>query len=126
LVAIAYDGISQTSSDSTILPNEKLRLAINKIEAGKVSVEQISLLNNKVSLLKSQLSNKDSLISDYKNTVLDLKNINERDKRIISEGDRVIGSQAKVIGLMQKKMRTQSWLKWVFFGAGLGAGLLIK
>jgi hypothetical protein len=126
MVAIVSGGTSQTLNDSTLLPNDKLRLAINKIEAGKISYEQIASLNEKVGLLQHQIAVKDSLMVDYRKTIDDLKKVNEKSNRIINEGDRILNTHIKLIELMQKKIRTQSWMKWVFLGVGVAFGRLIK
>lgn len=63
-LTIAFGGISQTSkSDTTCIPNEKLREAISKIEEGKVAKEEIKLLKEQMANYESRLYVKDSIIS---------------------------------------------------------------
>jgi hypothetical protein len=66
-ILIAFRGISQTSNDSvTCIPNSQLKLAIVKIEQGKLVKQELDLTNEKVNLLEGRLVLKDSVITFLK------------------------------------------------------------
>lgn len=62
-LTIASAGISQTSKDTTCIPNEKLREAIVKIEEGKIAKEEIKLLKEQMANYEARIYLKDSIIN---------------------------------------------------------------
>lgn len=125
-ILIALRGISQTSNDSvTCIPNSQLKVAIVKIEQGKIYKEELDATNQKVKYLENRIVLKDSVITFYK----------ERDSlhnKMTWIYESSIDNYKKIIDNLQEKYRMQRSIsrrqklaKWGTFLAGLGGGYLI-
>jgi hypothetical protein len=125
-ILIAFRGISQTSNDSvTCIPNSQLKLAIVKIEQGKLVKQELDLTNEKVNLLEGRLVLKDSVITF-------LKEKDALNNKMMWSFEDTIDNYKKVIENLEQKYklqrsvsRRQKLAKWGTFIAGLGGGYLI-
>lgn len=125
-ILIAFRGISQTSNDSvTCIPNSQLKLAIVKIEQGKLVKQELDLTNEKVKLLEGRIVLKDSIITF-------LREKDALNNKMMWSYDDTIDNYKKVIENLEQKYklqrsvsRRQKLAKWGTFIAGLGGGFLI-
>jgi hypothetical protein len=124
-ILTAFRGISQTSNDSTCLPNSQLKLAIVKIEQGKLLKQELELTNQKVNLLEGRILLKDSIITF-------LKEKNGLHEKMMWSYEASIDNYKKIIDNLDQKYklqrsiaRRQKLAKWGTFIAGLGGGYLI-
>lgn len=125
-ILIAFRGISQTSNDSvTCIPNSQLKLAIVKIEQGKLVKQELDLTNEKVNLLEGRIVLKDSIITF-------LREKDALNNKMMWSYDDTIENYKKVIENLEQKYklqrsisRRQKLAKWGTFIAGLGGGFLI-
>jgi hypothetical protein len=125
-ILIAFHGISQTSNDSiTCLPNSQLKLAIVKIEQGKLYKQELDLTNEKVKVLENSIVLKDSMI-------IFLRDKDALNNKMMWSYDDTIDNYKKMIGNLEDKYklqrsisRRQKLAKWGTFIAGLGGGYLI-
>ena len=118
--------ISQTSSDTTCLPNAQLKKAINLIERGKVAEEELVHTKQLVTILENKVTVKDSVITKlfaekdiYSNLVRNYEQELSNDKNIIKNLE-------KSITLEKRISRKQKLSKWIVGVAGIGLGLLIS
>ena len=118
--------ISQTSSDTTCLPNSQLKKAINLIERGKVAEEELVHTKKLVTVLENKVTVKDSVITKlfaekdiYSNLVRNYEQELSNDKNIIKNLE-------KSITLEKRISRKQKLSKWIVGVAGIGLGLLIS
>lgn len=125
-ILIAFRGISQTSNDSvTCIPNTQLKLAIVKIEQGKLYKQELEFTNEKVKLLESRIVLKDSVITF-------LKEKDSLHDKMMGSYESSIYNYKKIIENLEEKYklqrsisRRQKLAKWGTFIAGLGGGYLI-
>jgi hypothetical protein len=125
-ILIAFRGISQTSNDSvTCIPNSQLKLAIVKIEQGKLYKQELELTNQKVNLLEGRIVLKDSVITF-------LKEKNALHEKMMWSYEATIDNYKKIVDNLDQKYklqrsisRRQKLAKWGTFIAGLGGGYLI-
>ena len=122
---IAFDCISQTSSDTTCLPNEQLKKVINKLETCKVVESELLQFKELTELQKQRINSKDSIISayisqtgNYKAAIQNLEKSGENLKKIID-------IQKEQLIIRDKMMRRQKLSKYLAAALGLGAGILI-
>lgn len=118
-------GISQTSSDTTCLPNSQLKKAINLIERGKVAEEELGHTKQLVTVLENKVTVKDSVINklfaekDIYTALI--KNFEQE----VANDKNIIKNLEKSITLEKRISRKQKLSKWVVGLAGIGLGLLI-
>ena len=62
-ILIASEGISQTSTDTTCIPNTQLKKVINRIEACKILEEELALSKEQLNLAKDRINLKDTTIA---------------------------------------------------------------
>jgi hypothetical protein len=125
-ILIAFRGISQTSNDSvTCIPNSQLKLAIVKIEQGKLYKQELEYTNDKVKLLEGRIVLKDSVI-------IFLKEKDSLHDKMMGNYESSIYNYKKIIENLEEKYklqrsisRRQKLAKWGTFIAGLGGGYLI-
>jgi len=125
-ILIAFRGISQTSNDSvTCIPNTQLKLAIVKIEQGKLYKQELEFTNEKVKLLEGRIVLKDSVITF-------LKEKDSLHDKMMGSYESSIYNYKKIIENLEEKYklqrsisRKQKLAKWGTFIAGLGGGYLI-
>lgn len=100
--------LSQTSKDSTIIPDSQLRLALQLVEKGKQCEVELSLQKEKNSLLVEQVSNKNEQIASYKKSMqtnIDLIKTYEETNKNLSLQKMV--SDATVKSLQSELKRTK-------------------
>lgn len=125
ILLTAYEATSQTSADTTCLPNEQLKKAINRIETCKVIEEE--LVNTKTLLINSEkrVSNRDSAISVFKQSELTYKNLVANYEQNLSNDKKIIGNLEKTITLQKRISRRQKLSKWIVGGLGIAIGYFI-
>ena len=104
---MTFQGTSQTLDSATSIPNQQLRKAINLIEKGKITQQELDTTKKLVSVLNERITVKDSIIYQYKqkdtlwqkidsvnnNKILNLKTIINNDNQIISIQNKTIRRQ---------------------------------
>lgn len=115
--------LSQSSSDSTTLPNSQLRLALQQIEIGR---QQVSLLTQQTELLTRRIEVKDSLIENCRIESAMLRLLIDNYKA--TEGNYKIsaGLMGTQIFALQKKVRRQKTSKFfITAGAVVAAAIIL-
>jgi hypothetical protein len=124
-ILTAFRGISQTSNDSTCLPNSQLKLAIVKIEQGKLVKQELDLTNEKVNLLEGRIVLKDSVITFLKEKDALHNKMMWSYEASIDNYKKIIDNLDQKYKLQRSIARRQKLAKWGTFIAGLGGGYLI-
>lgn len=122
----AYQGISQTSSDSvTCIPNAQLKKAINLIEKGKVVEEELVATKELLKNSETRLSVKDSIIGKYQLSENQYKALVKNFEENVKNDSRIIYNLNTQIKLTQKIARRQKLSKYIVGILGVGIGYLI-
>ncbi len=123
---IALPGISQTSSDTTCLPNDQLKKAINRIEVCKVIESELNESKNLIVLQSERLKNKDSVIAKQKEQSESLKALvgNLEQNRDNLQG--IIKIQKEQLIIRDKMRKRQSRTKYLTAALGVALGILIS
>ena len=122
----AYQGISQTSSDSvTCIPNSQLKKAINLIEKGKVVEEELVATKELLKNSETRLSVKDSIIGKYQLSENQYKAFVKNLEENVKNDSRIIYNLNTQIKLTQKIARRQKLSKYIVGILGVGIGYLI-
>ena len=122
----AYQGISQTSSDSvTCLPNAQLKKAINLIEKGKVVEEELVATKELLKNSETRLSLKDSIIRKYQLSEKEYKSLVTNFEQNLNNDKRIIYNLETQIKLSKKIARRQKLSKYIVGILGVSIGYLI-
>lgn len=66
ILLLSFQGLSQSSkTDSTVIANSQLKIALKKIEQGKLDAQQLALQIRGNEILRERLLVKDSIIATY-------------------------------------------------------------
>lgn len=122
---IAYEGISQTSKDTTCLPNEQLRRAINRLETCKVTEEELSITKSLLGNAEKRLINRDSLILVFIRAEGNYRTLIDNYEQTLVNDKNIINKLEKTITLQNRTIRKQKWGKWAVAVLGVGVGILI-
>ena len=123
----AYQGISQTSSDSvTCLPNAQLKKAINLIEKGKVVEEELVATKELLKNSETRLSLKDSIIGKYQLSEKEYKSLVTNFENNLNNDKRIIYNLETQIKLSKKIARRQKLSKYIVGILGVSIGYLIS
>ena len=123
----AYQGISQTSSDSvTCLPNAQLKKAINLIEKGKVVEEELVATKELLKNSETRLSLKDSIIGKYQLSEKEYKSLVTNFENNLNNDKRIIYNLETQIKLSKKIARRQKLSKYILGILGVSIGYLIS
>ena len=122
---LIFKGISQTSNDSiTCIPNSQLKLAINKIEEGKVLKQELQLSKSSIVYLENSNITKDDIIKQYeKKDSLNSLIISGYKESINNLNSRINNSDFKYV-LQSVKLKRQKFKKWGTLILGIGIGYL--
>ena len=126
ILLTASVGISQTSSDTTCLPNAQLKKAINLIERGKVAEEELGHTKQLVTILENKVTVKDSVITKLFAEKDIYTNLVRNYEQQVSNDKNIIKNLEKSITLEKRISRKQKLSKWIVGLAGIGLGLLIS
>lgn len=119
-------GISQNLNDSvTSIPNYQLRLAINLIEKGKVTQEELDSTKQLVTYLNTRIIKKDSILMLYGQIDMNWKKIDGVNKEKIVNLNQVITNSNKIIDIQAKSIRKGKFAKIALLVLGFGTGVLI-
>ena len=127
LANLTLSGISQTVSDSvTCLPNSKLRKAIKQIEDCKIVKEELAATKNTVFILQEKIDLRDHLIQNYeaKDSLSEARI--ENLQSISSIKDKQILNEKSIQAIQNIKIKTLKINKWLYSGAGLFVGIILK
>jgi DNA-binding XRE family transcriptional regulator len=126
LALTKYQGISQNYSDSvTSIPNSKLRKAINLIEEGKVTKEELKLSKETIKYMEHRLEVKDSIIYKYATKDLYWKQVDSNNKLEIVNYKKVITNTNQMYDIQTKNYKKQKRLGFVKLAFGVLIGLFI-
>lgn len=119
-----YNGISQTVSDSTKIPDYQLKRAINVIEVGKVAKKELTAYQVKSAFQDSLLTVKDSTINELKkkdsvNRVKDKVYLD-----IIGNYKKTVSNQEMIYALQGMKISRLQTKKWVLLVLGVASGIV--
>lgn len=124
-ILIASEGISQTSTDTTCLPNTQLKKVINRIEACKVIEEELTLSKQQLSLATDRINLKDSTISKFQVQGANYERLIENYKKTETTYRAVVDTQEKQLVLQKKLIRRKGFSKWIVGALGIGLGYFI-
>ena len=124
-ILTASEGISQTSTDTTCLPNSQLKKVINRIEACKVIEEELTLSKSQLTVYNERVIVKDSIISKLHLQGANYERLIENYKKTETTFRSIVDTQEKQINLQKKLIRRKGFSKWIVGALGLGIGYLI-
>ncbi len=120
------EGISQNLNDSvTCIPNEQLRKAINLIEQGKITKEELDSTKQLVLFLNKRINTKDSILIRYGQKDQYWKKIDGVNKEKIGNLNQVISNQNKVIEIKDYTIRKQKKIGIMKLLLGVALGFFI-
>lgn len=126
LVLMTSKGISQNLNDSvTCIPNEQLRKAINLIEQGKITKEELDSTKQLVLYLNKRINTKDSILIRYGQKDQYWKKIDGVNKEKIGNLNQVISNQNKVIEIKDSTIRKQKKIGIMKLLLGVSLGFFI-
>lgn len=124
-IALTLCAHSQSSRDSTLLPNDQLRLALQKIEEGKQCAQELQLQKEQNKLLYQRIDVKDSIILKYKTVSETLNHLIDNYKLSESNLESQTELQAKGIKKLERSLKWQKVKTLFTAGAGIvGIGTL--
>jgi hypothetical protein len=122
-----FKGISQNSNDSvTCIPNYQLRKAINLIEKGKVTQEELDSTKQLVIYLNKRITAKDSILFRYGQKDQYWEKIDGVNKEKITNLNTVVDNQNKVINIQSRSIRRGKFGKIALLVLGFSTGILIS
>jgi hypothetical protein len=101
-------------------------LAINLIEKGKVTQEELDSTKQLVTYLNTRIVKKDSILMLYGQRDLNWKKIDGVNKDKIGNLNQVITNSNKIIDIQAKSIRRGKFGKVALLALGFGAGILIS
>jgi len=124
-ILIASEGISQTSTDTTCIPNTQLKKVINRIEACKVLEEELALSKEQLNLAKDRINLKDTTILKLQLQGSNYERLIENYKKTETTFRSIVDNQEKQIILQKKLIRRKGFSKWIVGALGIGIGYFI-
>ncbi len=124
-ILIASEGISQTSTDTTCLPNTQLKKIINRIEACKVIEEELTLSKEQLNLAQGRINLKDTTIAKLQLQGANYERLIDNYKKTETSYRSVVDNQQKQINLQNKLIRRKGFSKWIVGALGIGIGYFI-
>jgi hypothetical protein len=100
-------------------------LAINLIEKGKVTQEELDSTKLLVSYLNTRIVKKDSILILYSQRDINWKRIDGVNKDKIGNLNKVITNSNKIIDIQAKSIRRSKLCKIALLVIGFGAGIII-
>ena len=122
---MSYNGISQTASDSTKLPNWQLKRAINVIENGKIVKQELDYSKQKMKFQDSLIVLKDTTINAYAIKDSIYKNSISAYKRALSNIQQSLRKSEAIVNLQIQSLKKEKYKKWLTFIAGIAGGYAI-
>lgn len=120
-------GISQNLNDSvTCIPNYQLRKAINLIEKGKVTQEELDSTKQLVLFLNKRIATKDSILLRYGQKDQYWKKIDGVNKEKIGNLNTIVDNQNKVINIQSRSIKRGKFGKIALLVLGFSTGILIS
>lgn len=125
IMLIALESISQTSADTVCLPLSQLKIAINKIEEGKVMGKEIVLLKDKLEMVERRVMVKDSIILVYQKNESNYRRLINNYESNISNNSTIVANLEKSLKYQRRVANRQKFQKWMVAVLGVGVGYLI-
>ena len=125
MVAMTSRGISQTLDSVTCIPNSQLRIAINLIEKGKITQEELDSTKQLVTFLNRRIEKKDSILIRYGQKDQYWKKIDSVNKAKITNLSTIIDNDKKIYTIQEQTIKKQKKLGLVKLGLGVVIGLFI-
>lgn len=125
MVAMTSRGISQTLDSVTCIPNSQLRIAINLIEKGKITQEELDSTKQLVTFLNRRIQKKDSILIRYGQKDQYWKRIDSVNKAKITNLSTIIENDKKIYTIQDQTIKKQKKLGLVKLGLGVVIGLFI-
>lgn len=128
LILFSLKAISQTSNNNTLIciPKVQIQKAINIIETGKVTYQELQTTKLKVSQLDNVIINKDSIIAKLNQNIVDYKAIMQKQTQIEHNNNIIITNQIKLQEITTKQLKKQKLKKWVTLALGVTVGFIIS
>jgi len=118
IILTKFQATSQTLDSLIPIPASKLRLAINLIEKGKVTQEELDLTKDKVKNLEERIHYKDSIIFRFGQKDQYWKKLNENHNTQIANLKQVVENDGKIFHIQATQIKRQKRQKWLFLILG--------
>jgi len=118
IILTKFQATSQTLDSLISIPASKLRVAINLIEKGKVTQEELELTKEKVKTLEQRVVYKDSMIYRYGQKDIYWKNLDSSHNIQIINLKEVVDNDTKIFHIQATQIKNQKRQKWLFLLLG--------
>jgi hypothetical protein len=125
MVVMTLKGTSQTLDSVTCIPNTQLRKAINLIEEGKITKQELDSTKELVNYLYKRIDKKDSILIRYGQKDQYWKKIDSVNKGKIKNLNEIITNSNKIIDIQDKTIKKQKKLGIVKLLFGMIIGIFI-
>jgi hypothetical protein len=125
LILSKYNAISQNLDSLTAIPNSKLRIAINVIERGKVTEEELIDTKQKVAYLQNRIIIKDSLLLRYGQKDQYWRKVDSTNNKKIFHLNQYVQNSQRIYDIQIKQLKSQKIQKWVYLVVGAASTYLI-
>lgn len=130
LVLLTLNATSQTvstSKDSTTLPNEQLKKAINIIEVAKVQKKELYVVKEKVLQMDSLIATKDSLIFQLKKKSSYQDSVIKGYVSVVGNFKKSLENANEAFEIQKGVLKEEKKKKWIALILGVALGkFLIK
>lgn len=118
LIITKFQATSQTLDSLIPIPASKLRIAINLIEKGKVTQEELDLTKEKVKTLEQRVQYKDSIIYRFGQKDIYWKKLDSNHNIQINNLKEVVDNDMKIFHIQATQIRKQKRQKWLYLLLG--------
>ena len=118
MIITKFQATSQTSDSLINIPASKLRIAINLIEKGKVTQEELNLSKEKLKTLEQRIQYKDSIIYRYGQKDIYWNKLDSNHNIQINNLKEVIDNDGKIFHIQAIEIKNQKKKKWLYLILG--------
>jgi hypothetical protein len=118
IIITKFQATSQTLDSLIGIPASKLRIAINLIEKGKVTQEELDLTKEKVKTLEQRVVYKDSMIYRYGQKDIYWNKLDSNHNIQINNLKQVVDNDMNIFHIQANRIRNQKRQKWLYLLLG--------
>jgi hypothetical protein len=118
MIITKFQATSQTYDSLISIPASKLRVAINLIEKGKVTQEELDLTKEKVKTLEQRVVYKDSIIYRFGQKDQYWKKLDSNHNIQINNLKQVVDNDSKIFHIQATQIKNQKRQKWLYLILG--------
>ena len=112
-----------SKTDSTLLPNAQLRLALQQIEAGRLAMGQVEVQRRMIGLLELRLAQRDSALALYAGRDATWSALRANFNQALALDRSRMEAQSREIAQLQRRLRTAR--RATLIGAGTLASAFV-